>query len=141
MTLIIDKMLKSENINTIVIHCSDTPDNKNISAKEIHEMHLKFGWNGIGYHKVICRNGVIQNGRPEYWIGAHAKGVNQSSLGVCLIGRSQFSNEQFNSLKKIIIGWKSVYNISKILGHYEAVNTRKTCPNFDVKKWCIENFI
>lgn len=134
-------MLKSENIDTIVIHCSDTPDTENIGAKEIHEMHLKFGWNGIGYHKVICRNGTIQNGRPEYWIGAHAKGVNQSSLGVCLIGRSKFSNEQFNSLKKVVNNWKSKYNILKILGHYEAIDTKKTCPNFDVKKWCSENLI
>ena len=37
-------------------------------------MHLKFGWDGIGYHKIINRSGKIENGRPEYWIGAHVKG-------------------------------------------------------------------
>ena len=49
-------------------------------------MHLKFGWDGIGYHKVIKRSGKVENGHPEYWIGAHVKGKNSISLGVCLIG-------------------------------------------------------
>ena len=62
-------------------------------------MHLNFGWNGIGYHKVILRNGEIQDGRPEYWIGAHVKGKNTVSLGVCLIGRDEFTKNQFDSWK------------------------------------------
>ena len=37
-------------------------------------MHLGFGWDGIGYHKVILRSGKVENGRPEFWIGAHVKG-------------------------------------------------------------------
>ena len=65
-------------------------------------MHLGFGWDGIGYHKVILRSGEIENGRPEYWVGAHVKGENDVSLGVCLIGRDEFTNEQFSSLKKVL---------------------------------------
>ena len=60
-------------------------------------MHMNFGWDGIGYHKIILRDGTIENGRPEYWMGAHVKGKNNKSLGVCLIGRNQFTNRQFNS--------------------------------------------
>ena len=81
-------------VKYIVIHCSATKEGVNVSAATIDTWHKRRGWNGIGYHKVICRNGTIQNGRPEYWIGAHAKGVNQNSLGVCLIGRNKFSNIQ-----------------------------------------------
>ena len=61
-------MLKREDINFLVIHCSDTDDNLNIGALEIHNLHLKFGWNGIGYHKVIRRDGFIEEGRPEFWV-------------------------------------------------------------------------
>ena len=43
---------------------------------DIHNLHLSFGWDGIGYHKIILRNGIIQNGRPEYWVGAHVYGKN-----------------------------------------------------------------
>ena len=48
-------------------------------------------------YSACCKfiNGKIENGRPEYWIGAHVKGKNEISLGVCLIGRDNFTNKQF----------------------------------------------
>ncbi len=54
-------MLKSTNIKLLIIHCSDTDDTEDLSALDIHKMHLSFGWDGIGYHKVICRSGKIEN--------------------------------------------------------------------------------
>ena len=101
----LDKMLKKKNINYLIVHCSDTPNSQKLTAIDIHQMHLDFGWN-IGYHKVILRNGEIENGRPEYWEGAHVKGKNRVSLGVCLIGRDNFTNKQFNSLETILKLWK-----------------------------------
>ena len=129
-------MLKSSNIKLLVIHCSDTDDGENFNALDIHKKHLDFGWNGIGYHKIICRSGKIENGRPEYWIGAHVKGKNHISLGVCLIGRNNFTNQQFLALEKVLKLWKSLYPSAKIIGHRDTGNTSKTCPNFDVKFWC-----
>jgi len=58
-------------------------------------MHLKFGWDGIRYNKVINRSGKAQNGRPEYWIEDHFKGKNDISLGVSLIGRYKFTKKIF----------------------------------------------
>tara|TARA_A100001015_G_C14469783_1_gene511252 strand:- start:113 stop:529 length:417 start_codon:yes stop_codon:yes gene_type:complete len=132
-------MLKSEDIKFLIIHCSDTPDDKNIDASYIHEMHLNFGWDGIGYHKIIKRNGLIENGRPEFWIGAHVKGLNEKSLGVCLLGKKDFTVKQFNSLKKVLKLWKKKYPNAKIFGHCEVVKTNKTCPNFDVQGWLNSN--
>ena len=129
-------MLKRSNIKFLVVHCSDTDDHKNLTAFDIHKMHLGFGWDGIGYHKVICKCGKIENGRPEYWVGAHVKGKNRISLGVCLIGRNNFSNEQLIALEKVLKYWKISYPSAKILGHCDTGNTKKTCPNFDVKTWC-----
>lgn len=131
-------MLIKKNIKLLVVHCSDTPNNHNIGAIDIHKMHLSFGWDGIGYHKVIKRSGEIENGRPEYWLGAHVQGKNEISLGVCLIGRDIFTNNQFISLEKILIKWKLIYPKAKIMGHCDTGNTKKTCPNFNVIKW-IEN--
>ena len=90
-------MLISSNIKLLVVHCSDTDNEDDLSALDIHKMHLNFGWEGIGYHKVILRSGKIENGRPEFWIGAHVKGKNKNSLGVCLIGTNKFTNKQFSS--------------------------------------------
>lgn len=133
-------MLKITQIEFLIIHCSDTHDD-DLSASDIHEMHLGFGWNGIGYHKIIKRDGTIENGRPEYWIGAHAYGINNKSLGVCLIGRNNFTKKQFNSLKEILINWKKIYVNAEILGHCEAIQTEKTCPNFNVSKFLRESKI
>ena len=94
------------------------------------------GWHR--YHKVICRSGKIENGRPEYWIGAHVKGFNTISLGVCLIGRNKFTLQQFSSLEKVLRSWKLPYPRAKIVGHCDTGNTEKTCPNFDVASWCKE---
>ena len=129
-------MLEINNIKKIIVHCSDTPDDCDLEAKDIHVMHQGFGWDGIGYHKVILRNGVIQNGRPEYWIGSHVKGINSISLGVCLIGRKNFTSKQFLTLEKLLKSWKKKYVGATIYGHSTSVITNKTCPNFDVKKWC-----
>ena len=94
-------ILEIKNIAFLVVHCSDTEDNQDLRAMDIHKMHLNVGWNGIGYHKIINRSGKIENGRPEYWIGAHVKGKNNISLGVCLIGRHKFTNKQYLSLERI----------------------------------------
>ena len=134
-------MLDAKNIKLLVVHCSDSEDSQNLTAIDLHNMHLKFGWDGIGYHKVICKNGNIENGRPEYWIGAHVKGKNMESLGVCLIGRNHFTKEQFNSLEKVLVEWKQKYKKATILGHSQATQTHKTCPNFNIKKWCEERYL
>ena len=133
------EMLEKKSITKLIVHCSDTPNELDLRASDIHKMHIGFGWNGIGYHKVILRSGIIENGRPEFWIGAHVKGLNSISLGVCLIGSKKFTKIQFISLKKVLLNWKKKYPNAKILGHRDSTVTTKTCPNFDVVKWCKEN--
>ena len=134
-------MLLTQNIKLLVVHCSDTKNDMNLDAKDIHKMHLGFGWNGIGYHKIIRRSGKIENGRPEYWIGAHVKGKNKISLGVCLIGKDQFTKNQYSSLEKVLKKWKKLYPKAKIVGHRDTGDTKKSCPNFDVKTWCRNKFL
>ena len=128
-------MLKVDDIKYLVVHCSDTPNSESLKASDIHKMHLSFGWNGIGYHKIICQNGQIENGRPTYWIGAHVYGFNNNSLGVCLIGKNNFNKKQLNSLFALLKYWEKIYPKAEIIGHKDFPNTSKTCPNFDVKEW------
>lgn len=127
-------MIKND-IKFLVVHCSDTPNSENLNAIDIHKMHLGFGWNGIGYHKVILRNGVLEEGRPEYWQGAHAFGYNDKSLGVCLIGRDKFNPSQMITLGNLLDDWKIKYPRADIVGHRDITDSKKTCPNFDVKLW------
>lgn len=123
------------NPNKIFIHCSDSPQGRGDGAKEIHSWHKQRGWDGIGYNYVILEDGIIENGRPDYWTPAHAKGHNENSLAICLIGKTDFTENQFQSLAFLIDKKMRQYNIKKedIKGHYEV--SSKTCPNFDVKEF------
>lgn len=71
-------------INQIIIHCSATPEGRDDSAADINRWNKDHG--GIGYHYVIRLNGTIERGRPVEQIGAHCKGHNATSIGVCYIG-------------------------------------------------------
>ena len=134
-------MLKPSDIQYLVVHCSDTPDDEPIGAPEIHEMHLGFGWHGVGYHRVINRQGIVESGRPDYWQGAHVYGHNEISLGVCLIGRSGFTQSQFDALEQVLREWRKICPTAAICGHRDFSYTDKTCPNFDVAQWCADRNI
>ena len=129
-------MLDPQKVTYLVVHCSDTADDDALTGRDIHQMHLGFGWDGVGYHRIICRDGVIEYGRPDYWVGAHVRGFNDVSLGVCLIGRSEFTNAQFIALENVLRTWKKAYPQADICGHCDFDYTDKTCPNFDVANWC-----
>ena len=120
-------------IKKLIIHCSESPNGRPDTAEDIHLWHIQRGWSGIGYHYVICVDGAIQSGRPEYWEGAHCSGHNQDSLGICLIGTDEFSEAQWLALKHVITGIKSRYPDITIHGHREF--SSKLCPGFDVKAW------
>ena len=131
----IEGSLSPDRIEMLVVHCSDTPDDTPQTARDIQEMHLGFGWDGVGYHQIIRRDGRRENGRPDYWQGAHAKGVNDRSLSVCLIGRTEFTPAQMHSLAGLLFEWLALYPAARVLGHRDAVETHKTCPNFDAAAW------
>lgn len=69
--------------NRIILHHAQA---KTCSVEDIHQWHLKRGWSGIGYHFFIKKDGTIYQGRPENTIGAHAKGANSDSIGICAEG-------------------------------------------------------
>ena len=56
------------------------------TAQDIHQWHKNKGWAGIGYHYFISKEGVIFGCRQRNTIGAHTKGYNQNSIGVCFEG-------------------------------------------------------
>ena len=119
-------------IQYLVVHCSDTPNDRDIGARDIHAWHKDRGWDGIGYHAVIRRSGEIERGRPVYWSGAHVRDFNRVSLGVCLIGRDSFTYEQTEALRELLSEWKHKYPEAEVVGHRD-LDPRKTCPNKDIK--------
>lgn len=140
-------MEERKSTDTIVIHCSATPSSMDIGVDKIRKWHVDDnGWDDIGYHYVIRRDGTLEIGRDEAMVGSHARAVNGTSVGVCLIGGSDsngkwkdnFAPIQFETLKSIILKLKDKYDIEKIIGHYQ-IDDRKECPSFDVPKWLEKN--
>lgn len=129
-------------VDTIVIHCADTPASMDVGVKEIEEWHIKRGFSSIGYHFVIRRDGTVERGRSVFEAGAHAKGSNRNSIGVCLIGGKggfNFTDRQMVYLHSLLEDFETVFGDLKILGHRDLPNVSKECPCFDVKAWRSEN--
>lgn len=138
----------------IVWHCSATRPHQDIGAKEIDIMHKKRGWSGIGYHFVIRRNGVLEAGRALEDSGAHVRGYNHRSVGICMVGgispegvpTSNFTSEQWNTASVVQHFLETLYSKAETLGHRDLSSDRnqdgkitedewmKECPCFDVRK-------
>ena len=139
-------MDKREKTDTIVIHCTQTPPNMDVDVAKVTEWHTQRGFDTIGYHYLIKRDGTLQLGRDEDVVGAHAVAVNGTSIGVALAGggnadkgwENNFTPIQFETLKSILLKLKDKYNIEKIIGHYQ-VEDKKECPSFDVPGWLEKN--
>lgn len=138
-------------INKIIIHCSASEYG---DADLIDMWHKERGWKGIGYHYVILNEyrtsysydknmgsveslGVVEKGRLDDKIGAHVRGMNRDSIGICLIGNKDFHEKQILLLKdlcrRLIIRHHLTYK--DVMGHYECPTGKaqgKTCPNIDM---------
>lgn len=120
-------------INTLIVHCADTPPNMDCGAKEIDSWHKERGWTGIGYHYVIRRDGSIEYGREVSVPGAHVRGHNTDSIGVCLIGGKggfNFTPLQMSALSTLMVTLKNVYPDAQVKGHRD-LDPGKDCPTFD----------
>ena len=132
------------NIQKIIIHCSYTPPSMDIGAAEVRRWHVEQnGWADIGYHWVITRNGLVEMGRPELLEGAHVRGENRDSIGLCLIGGMteknkrpgfNFTRAQMQSLDKVIDRILISHPFAEIHGHNEF-DEGKECPCFNVQEY------
>lgn len=140
-------------ITHIVIHCSATRANigagltlpgEDIGAEEIRRWHVRDrGYSDIGYHYVIRRDGLVEKGRSLERAGAHVKGRNSNSIGICLVGgldargraENNYEAAQWASLRALLVGLKQRFPRALILGHRDFPNVAKECPCFEARKW------
>lgn len=132
-------------IRKIILHCSASSWG---DRKIIKLWHLDKGFADIGYHYVMGNgfpdssgrffkewDGLIEDGRPLEIPGAHVKGENDDSIGICLIGNHTFTAKQlWVSLPDLTYKLMKKFDLSlaDIYGHYEF-NQNKSCPNFKIK--------
>lgn len=125
-------------IEKIIIHCSATVEGVNVSTSTIKRWHVQGrGWSDIGYHYVIGLDGAIDYGRPINRSGAHTKGENETSIGICYIGglseskraKDTRTEAQKKALIKILKTLTHIYPEASIHSHFEFAN--KACPCFN----------
>lgn len=125
-------------IRDIIVHCSATEAGQNIKASTIDAWHRARGFKQIGYHYVVDLDGTIERGRPVSLAGAHCKGRNAHSIGVCYIGGLKDGKpadtrtwEQKAALNKLLFNLISMYHV-RVHGHRDYA--KKDCPCFDATK-------
>ena len=126
-------------INEVIVHCSATPEGRDVTVAEIRKWHKARGWADVGYHWVVYLDGSIHAGRPEHKIGAHCKGRNRHTIGVCFIGGMDTSMKnpkdtrttaQKTALVALLLELKMRHpSIEKVSGHRDYA--AKACPSYD----------
>lgn len=128
-------------IEKIIIHCSATPEGRDVKTETIKQWHLDMGFSDIGYHYVIELDGQMKEGRPLEVVGAHVRGQNNNSIGICYVGGCDEQMKPKNTLNKCqeeqliaVLKWlKEKFPKATIHGHNEF--SAKACPSFNVQKW------
>ena len=128
-------------IDLIVVHCSATRCDKSYPVETLIADHGKrFGY--TGYHYYVTRDGRLYQTRHENLVGAHAKGYNKHSIGVCYEGglnpQGKPADTRTDKQKKTLLGLlcalKLDYPDAVILGHRDLPDVHKACPCFNAKE-------
>ena len=128
----------------IILHCSATREGQDVKAADIKRWHKDRGFDDIGYHYVIDLDGTIEKGRDEALVGAHCKGHNATSIGICYVGgcdknmkpKDTRTQEQKRSMLSLVRKLVNKYKIpvTQIWAHHDF-DKHKACPSFDVSEF------
>lgn len=139
----------------LVIHCTATPEGREVSSDEIRHWHTDpvsqggRGWRQVGYTDMIHLDGTVErlvdnneDGNVDPWeITNGAKGYNSVSRHVVYVGgvdsagvpKDTRTPEQQTALEAYVESFHERFPDVKIVGHNELA--AKACPSFDVQEW------
>lgn len=124
-------------IDSIIIHCSATKEGRNFTVEDIRRWHKERGFEDIGYHYVIYLDGSVHQGRAVERIGAHTKGHNAHSIGICYVGGIDMNGrakdtrtpQQRTALCHLVAQLRAQFGHLPVYGHRDFA--QKECPCFD----------
>ena len=137
-------------VRWLVIHYSATAIEADTSVDDIDRMHRARGFTETGYHKYIRKSGAVQNGRDLdkpglFEQGAHSKGENSQSIGICFEGgvtrahpNTGFDSrtpEQIASMITVIRELLKRFPNAEVIGHRDMPGAATQCPGFDATTW------
>lgn len=132
-------MRKRKITDEIIVHCTATPEGREVSVDELRRWHKKAGYSDVGYHYIVHLDGKVSVGRQEDLAGAHTINHNYRSVGVVYVGgldkqmkpKDTRTEAQKATLLRLLKQLKAKYPKAKIYGHRNFAN--KACPCFDAE--------
>ena len=147
-----------QELKYLVLHCTATPEGRDVSAADIRHWHLSpvskggRGWKQVGYTDLIHLNGSVErlvDNNEDAWVDAweitnDAKGYNSVSRHLVYAGgcstdgklNDTRTTEQNADMERYVKEFHEKHPKVKIIGHYQVA--AKDCPSFDVPAWLRE---
>ena len=146
----------AQKIELLVIHCTATPEGREVTADDIRKWHLSpppagRGWKQVGYTDIIHLNGdttrLARNNEDDIvdaWeVTNGATGINSKSRHIVYAGgvakdgktaKDTRTYAQTDTLKDYILDFVKRFPRVKVAGHYHFA--KKDCPSFNVESFC-----
>lgn len=142
-------------LKRLVLHCTATPEGRNVTSDDIRAWHtnpepLGRGWKQVGYTDMIHLDGTVErladnneDGQVDPWeITNGAKGYNSTSRHVVYVGgvasdgktpKDTRTDSQLQAMEEYVKDFHNRFPHVRIVGHNEL--SAKACPSFDVQEW------
>lgn len=145
----------------LVIHCTATPEGREVSSADIRKWHTSpvaqggRGWKQVGYTDLFHLNGGVErlvenneDAQVDQWeVTNGAKGYNSVSRHIVYAGgvekdgktpKDTRTEEQKDALERYVKAFHSSFPDVRIVGHNELA--AKACPSFDVQDVILDEF-
>ncbi len=127
-------------IDQLIVNCSAPRNVHHDTVPKNRQWHLQRKFADIGYHYVVYLDGTVHKGRHLEKAGAHCKGHNAHSIGICYVGGLDCNGKpkdtrtaaQKAALLTLIRELRQRFPRATVHGHREFA--AKACPCFDAKK-------
>lgn len=148
-----------QELKYLVLHCTATPEGRDVSAAEIRRWHTSpvsaggRGWKQVGYTDLVHLNGSVERlvaNNEDAWVDPWeitngAKGYNSVSRHIVYAGGCAADGQtpkdtrtaaQLAALEQYVKNFHAAHPKVKIIGHNQVA--AKACPSFDVPAWLRE---
>lgn len=143
----------------LVIHCTATPQGREVTSDNIRAWHLApypkgRGWKQVGYTDLIHLDGTVErlvDNNEDAWVDNWeitngAKGYNSVSRHIVYAGgcdkrmkpKDTRTEAQRNALTEYLLNFHRKHPKVKIVGHSDFPGVNKACPSFDVSAFLKE---
>ena len=144
-------MLRKTPIDTIMLHCTATPADREVTRAELDNWHRVARFEPYvdsagrctyaGYHLLVHLNGTYERLRPDAHRGQHCPGhnMNNRAVAVCYVGGTDANGRptdtrtsaQKRTLLTLLRTLRARYPDAAIVGHRDYAP--KACPSFDAR--------